>query len=282
MLRRTCQVSFRQIKQALKQQTCNKMLLISQPSSYRIIHSSPSMRSAAHPVMPPPAHIDMPNNTVDTPFDYTSEEYEEIRKILAKYPSNYKQSGTIPLLWIAQRHCGNWVPLAAMNKIAEILEIHPMRVYEVATFYTMFNRQKIGKYHLQVCGTTPCMVRGSDEVFRAIQDYAGIHQGQTSKDKMFTCHEVECLACCANAPMMQVNNEEVYEDLDYENTKQLLSDLKEGNAKIGSQSGRNMAEGIQGRTTLLNGAPPPSCRDFDKLKKDIEEEAKKKAQEAKQ
>ena len=97
-----------------------------------------------------------------------------------------------------------------MNKIAEVLEIHPMRVYEVATFYTMFNRQQVGKYHLQVCGTTPCMVRGSDEVFKAIKDHVGIGPGQTTKDRMFTCDEVECLAACANAPMMQVNNEEVY------------------------------------------------------------------------
>lgn len=158
----------------------------------------------------PPAHINTPSNTIDTIFDFTSEEYDEINKILKKYPSNYKQSATIPLLYIAQKHCYNWVPLAAMNKIAEILEIHPMRVYEVATFYTMFNRRRIGKFHLQVCGTTPCMVRGSDDVFKAIKDYLGITQGQTTKDGLFTVSEVECLAACANAPMMQVNNEVVY------------------------------------------------------------------------
>ena len=166
--------------------------------------------SIVHPRKPPPAHIDLPDNQASLPWDFTSDDYDKIKQILRKYPLNYKQSATIPLLWIAQERNDNWVPLAAMNKIAEILEIHPMRVYEVATFYTMFNRQKIGKYHLQVCGTTPCMVRGSDEVFRAIKDYAGIQQGETSKNKMFTCDEVECLAACANAPMMQVNNAEVY------------------------------------------------------------------------
>jgi len=217
----------------------------------------------------------MPNNTADTVWDFTAEEYEEIRKILKKYPLNYKQSACIPLLWIAQQHNDNWIPLSAMNKIAEILEIHPMRVYEVATFYTMFNRQKIGKYHLQVCGTTPCMVRGSDEVFRAIKDYAGIVQGETSKNKMFTCDEVECLAACANAPMMQVNNSEVYEDLDYDNTIALLKALESGSAKVGSQIGRNQAEGAQGRTSLKNGIPPPPpCRDFDQLKRELEEKAK--------
>ncbi|ETO36069.1 hypothetical protein RFI_00991 [Reticulomyxa filosa] len=189
-----------------------------------------------------------------------------------------------------------------MNKIAEVLEIHPMRVYEVATFYTMFNRQKKGKFHLQVCGTTPCMVRGSDEVFRAIKDYCGIEPGQTSNDSFFTCDEVECLAACANAPMMQINNEEVYEDLNYENTKQLLENLKNGTAKPGPQIARNCchithgffvvtiitiivvivcshvslwiqkAEGPLGRTCLKDGIPPPTCRDFDKLKKDLEQQ----------
>merc|ERR1719242_2531887 len=228
--------------------------------------------SIAHPRKPPPAHIDMPNNTADTPFDFSPSEYEEIRKILKKYPLNYKQSACIPLLWIAQENNENWVSLAAMNKIAEILEIHPMRVYEVATFYTMFNRQKIGKYHLQVCGTTLCMVRGSDEVFRAIKDYAGIAQGETSKDRMFTCDEVECLAACANAPMMQINNAEVYEDLDYDNTIALLKAMEDGSAKVGSQIGRNQAEGQMGRTSLKNGVPPPPpCRDLDQLKKEFEE-----------
>lgn len=220
----------------------------------------------------------MPDNMEDTPFDFTPAEYEEIRKILKKYPLNYKQSGCIPLLWLAQEHGGqNWVPLAAMNKIAEILEIHPMRVYEVATFYTMFNRQKVGKFHLQVCGTTPCMVRGSDEVFRAIKDYAGIAQGETSKNKMFTCDEVECLAACANAPMMQVNNSEVYEDLDYDNTIALLKALESGTAKVGPQNGRNQSEGIQGRTSLKGGPPPPApCRDFEQLKKELNEKQEKK------
>jgi len=235
--------------------------------------------SIAHPRKPPPAHIDLPDNTMDTVFDFSPEDYAKIEKVLKKYPLNYKQSACIPMLWIAQESHDNWIPLAAMNKIAEVLEIHPMRVYEVATFYTMFNRQKVGKFHLQVCGTTPCMVRGSDEVFRAIKDYAGIEQGQTSKNKMFTCDEVECLAACANAPMMQINNSEVYEDLNYENTIELLKALESGTAKVGSQIGRNQAEGVQGRTTLKNGPPPPPpCRDFDALKRELEE---KKAQEAK-
>jgi len=164
-----------------------------------------------------------------------------------------------------------------MNKIAQILDIHPMRVYEVATFYTMFNREKVGKYHLQVCGTTPCMVSGSDEVFRAIKDHLGIESGHhghnTTHDGMFTVTEVECLAACANAPMMQINNEEVYEDLNYENTKKLLDDLRNGNAKVGPQIDRNQAEGPNGRTTLKSGFLDQinKCRDLDKLKRELEE-----------
>lgn len=104
-----------------------------------------------------------------------------------------------------------------MNKTAKILEMTPMQVYEVASFFTMFNRFKVGKYHLQVCGTTPCMVRGAGEVIRAIQDFTGgVAQNGTTKDGMFTFQEVECLGACANAPMIQVNNEWFYEDLDYD------------------------------------------------------------------
>jgi len=282
MLQRTSTLSRRCIQYALKQLHPHQPLHQHQLPSLTA-RTFAAHGSIAHPRKPPPAHIDLPDNTSDTPFDFTASEYEEIRSILKKYPLNYKQSGCIPLLWLAQEHGGqNWVPLAAMNKIAEILEIHPMRVYEVATFYTMFNRQKVGKFHLQVCGTTPCMVRGSDAVFRAIKDYAGIAQGETSKNALFTCDEVECLAACANAPMMQINNSEVYEDLDYDNTIALLKALENGTAKVGPQMGpngkaRNQSEGIEGRTTLKGGpggAPP--CRDFDALKVEWNEKQQKK------
>ena len=96
----------------------------------------------------------------EQPFEFTEENYEKIKYVLSKYPSNYKQSGIIPLLFIAQKQNNNFLTLSAMHKIAKIVEVNPMQVYEVATFYTMFNRTAVGKYHLQVCGTTPCMVRG--------------------------------------------------------------------------------------------------------------------------
>jgi NADH dehydrogenase (ubiquinone) flavoprotein 2 len=105
-------------------------------------------------------HQNTAYNNPDTPFDFTEENYGQIKRVMAKYPGNYKRSAVIPLLYIAQKQNSNWVPLSAMNKIAKILDMSEIDVYEVASFYTMFNRTPVGKYHLQVCGTTPCMVRG--------------------------------------------------------------------------------------------------------------------------
>lgn len=201
-----------------------------------------------------PQHIDEPHNLEETPWEFTPESMERIEKIMSKYPSNYKQSGTIPLLYVAQEQNDNWVPVAAMNKIAEILDINPMRVYEVASFYTMFNRRKVGKFHLQVCGTTPCLVRGSDVIIKTLEEHLGIHEGGTTDDGLFTVTEVECLAACANAPMIQVNNEKVYEDLCPDTTIALCNDLIAGTAKVGPQNGRNQSEGIMGRTTLMTPA----------------------------
>lgn len=125
-----------------------------------------------------------------------------------------------------------------------------MDVYEVASFYTMFNRERVGKFHLQICGTTPCQLRGSEAIIEACEKHLGIKNGQTTPDYLFTIQEVECLGACANAPMIQLNGEWVYEDLTPENTVQLLEDLKNGKAKKGPQIDRNGCEGPQGRTTL--------------------------------
>jgi len=117
----------------------------------------------------------------------------------------------MPLLWLAQEQNNNFVSLAAMKKIAKILEIPDMAVYEVATFYTMFNRTKVGKYHLQMCGTTPCLLRGSRAVLEKAMEHLGVTKDHMTSDGLFTISEVECLGACANAPMMQVNNQEFYE-----------------------------------------------------------------------
>eukprot|EP01083_Nonionella_stella_P014598 40995_1 len=219
-----------------------------------------------------PQHINTNENSVDTSFDFTDENYVEVDKILARYPANYKQSASIPLLWLAQKQCGNWVPLAAMNKIAEICEVNPMRIYEVTTFYTMFNRQKIGTHHLQLCTTTPCQLSGAEDVRDKIREYLKIpEKGDTSPDGMFTITEVECLGACVNAPMMQVNGEHFYEDLNEENVVELLDGLKAGKAKPGPQTDRYKCVGPLEQSTLKTLPPVAKCRDFDKIRAEMEQ-----------
>jgi NADH dehydrogenase (ubiquinone) flavoprotein 2 len=119
-------------------------------------------------------HIDSPENKPDMKWEFTAANMKKVKEILSHYPSNYKQSGIIPLLDLAQQQHGGWVPVAAMDAIAKIVEVAPIRVYEVATFYTMFNRTKVGKYHLLVCGTTPCMIRGSREIEDTLLEHLGV------------------------------------------------------------------------------------------------------------
>jgi NADH dehydrogenase (ubiquinone) flavoprotein 2 len=173
-----------------------------------------------------------------------------VEKILAKFPSNWKRSAIIPLLHLAQKQSDNFLSLSAMRKVAKITEVNEMDVYEVASFYTMFNRERVGKFHLQICGTTPCQLRGSEAIIAACEKHLGIRSGETTKDHLFTIQEVECLGACANAPMLQVNGEWVYEDLTPENTVELLENLKGGKEKRGPQINRNDCEGPQGRTSL--------------------------------
>ena len=187
-------------------------------------------------------------------FDETSE--REITAILAKYPASRHASGVIPLLYVVQdqmsRQTGSaWVPRIAMDAVAARLGMPPIRVYEVATFYLMFNTKPVGRYHLQVCGTTPCWLRGSDDITRACKDEAGIKGfRETSADGMFTLTEVECLGACVNAPILQVDND-YYEDLDYDRTRALLQALRQGERPAaGSTIGRMTSAPEGGPTTL--------------------------------
>jgi NADH-quinone oxidoreductase subunit E len=189
-------------------------------------------------------------------FDEASE--QQIAKILPRYPEAKRASAVIPLLYVVQnqmrRQTGSaWVPKVAMDVVAVRLGMPPIRVYEVATFYFMFNLKPIGRYHLQVCGTTPCMLRGSDEVARACRDAGHVGgYGQTSPDGMFTMTEVECLGACVNAPVLQVDDD-YYEDLDYESTVRLIEALKRGERpKPGSAIGRQASAPEGERTTLLD------------------------------
>ena len=183
-------------------------------------------------------------------FVFTEESEKLIAHHLAKYPDERKQSAVMPLLDIAQRQHDNWIPMKAIEAIADRLDMPQMRVLEVASFYTMYNLKPVGKWFLQACGTTPCMLRGSDEMMRCIHDKLGIKSGQTSACGNFSMLEVECLGACVNAPILQVNDD-FYEDLDYQATKELLEALEADNQPaIGSVMGRQGSEAEGGATTL--------------------------------
>ena len=164
-------------------------------------------------------------------FAFDAESEAEIARIVTRYPAGRQASAVLPVLYIAQnqmkRHTGSaWVPVKAMDAVGARLGMAPIRVYEVATFYFMFNTKPIGKYHLQVCTTTPCWLRGSDEITAACRQETGIQGwGETSADKMFTMTEVECLGACVNAPILQVDDD-FYEDMDAGKVTELLAALR--------------------------------------------------------
>jgi len=185
-------------------------------------------------------------------FEFSSENKIKIDEILKKYPDSKKKSAVMPLLYIAQRQNNNWIPLAAIQLIADMLETAYIKVYEVATFYTMYNLAPVGKYFVQVCTTTPCMIRGSGKVVEMCKKHISEKQGHVNKELDSSWIEVECLGACVNAPMVQIN-EDYYEDLNAEKAEKIFNNFKEGTLpKIGSQSGRRGSEPIQNRTTLLN------------------------------
>ncbi|XP_029867227.1 NADH dehydrogenase [ubiquinone] flavoprotein 2, mitochondrial [Aquila chrysaetos chrysaetos] len=198
-------------------------------------------------------HRDSPENNPDTPFEFTPENQKRIEAIINNYPGGHKSAAVMAVLDLAQRQHG-WLPISAMNKVAEILEMPSMRVYEVATFYTMYNRKPVGKYHIQVCTTTPCMLRDSDSILEAIKKKLGIKVGGTTPDKLFTLTEVECLGACVNAPMVQINDN-YYEDLTPKDIEDIIDELKAGKVpKPGPRSGRFSCEPAGGLTSLTE--PP--------------------------
>ncbi|ATU72079.1 NAD(P)H-dependent oxidoreductase subunit E [Komagataeibacter rhaeticus] len=174
-----------------------------------------------------------PEGAEPTHFEFDQDSERQIAAVLAKYPPERKASGVLPLLYVVQKQMGRqtgsaWIPRVAMDVVAERLEMAPIRVYEVATFYLMFNTKPIGRYHLQVCTTTSCWLRGSDDVTAACKAATGIKAfGETSADGLFTLTEVECLGACANAPILQVDDD-YYEDLDGPRTEELIAALKRG------------------------------------------------------
>ncbi len=185
-------------------------------------------------------------------FAFTSENEAKADAIIAKYPAGRQASAVIPLLDLAQRQHDNWLPKKAIEAVAEKLGMAPIRVLEIATFYTMFNLKPVGKYFLQACKTTPCWLRGSDQVIKCVKDKLGISNHEATEDGMFSLLEVECLGACVNAPILQVNDD-FYEDLDYDATAELLEALKQGKPPPqGSMKGRNLSESSAGATTLTS------------------------------
>ena len=181
-------------------------------------------------------------------FAFSKENLEWVKGQVAKYPEGREASAVIPLLWKAQEQEG-WVTEPAIRVIADLLGMAQIRVLEVATFYTMFNLEPVGKYLVQLCGTTPCMLRGSDDVLDACYK-KGLKKGHTTPDGLFTLTEVECLGACVNAPMVQINYD-YYEDLTPENFEKLLDDFAAGkNPKPGPQIDRQFSAPLGGPTTL--------------------------------
>ena len=188
-------------------------------------------------------------------FAFSKENESEIKRIVAKYPKGRQASAVMPLLDLAQRQHDNWIPMKAIELIAQKLDMAEIRVLEVATFYTMFNLKPVGKYFLQACTTTPCWLRGSDEMMRAIKDRYQISSGETSRCGKFSLLEVECLGACVNAPILQVNDD-FYEDLDYQSTSALLDSLEaDAPLPVGSVLGRSGSEATTGATTLAAAKP---------------------------
>ncbi|MGK2286003.1 NADH-quinone oxidoreductase subunit NuoE [Pedomonas sp. V897] len=188
-------------------------------------------------------------------FKWTPENEAFAREVIARYPAGRQQSAVMRLLDLAQRQVaqqyggGAWLPVPVIEYVANYLDMPYIRVYEVASFYTMYNLNPVGKHHVQVCGTTPCWLRGSDDVFRACKDM-GLEKGKITNDGLFTLSEVECLGACVNAPMMQINDE-YYEDLTYESTKAILEALARGETpKPGPQVDRQFSAPVGGPTTL--------------------------------
>jgi len=175
-------------------------------------------------------------------FSFSSKNMILVKKILKIYPKNNQESSIMPLLSIAQNQNNGWLPKKAIEYVSSFLEIPEIKVLEIATFYSMYNLSPVGKFHIEVCTTSPCMLRGSDDILSFCQKKLAIQIGGISKDKMFSLNRVECLGACVNAPVVKIN-ENYYEDLDLNTTDKLINNIfTNKKIKIGSQSGRKGSE----------------------------------------
>ena len=184
-------------------------------------------------------------------FEFSKDNLQEAENIIKKYPKNRKASAVLALLYLVQKQHDNWIPLAAIKYVAKFLEIPYIQVYEVATFYSMFNLAPVGKYFVQVCTTTPCMIRGTNKVLDVCKKHIAKNQNELSKNKLCSWTEVECLGSCVSAPMMQIN-QDYFEDLDEKKTEEIIQMLLNDKfPKPGSYRNRKNTAPEKGRTTLL-------------------------------
>src|ERR1700679_1482218 len=186
-------------------------------------------------------------------FAFSPENLNWARAKIAQYPDGRQQSAVIPVLWRAQEQCGGWLAQKAIEATAELLGMARIRVLEVATFYTMFNLAPVGRFHVQLCGTTPCMLRGAEDLKKVCHRMIG-HESEVTTDGTFSWIEVECLGACVNAPMVQINAD-FYEDLTAETLTRILNDLAAGKTpKPGPQVDRQNSAPIGGADTLTDPA----------------------------
>ena len=185
-------------------------------------------------------------------FEYTKENLEEADKEINKYPKNKQASAVIALLYLAQKQNDNWLPLSAVKYVAKKLEMPYIKVYEVCTFYSMFNLSPVGKYFVQVCTTTPCMIRGAKKIVDVCKKHISKSENDLSNNKTCSWVEVECLGACVNAPMMQINYD-YYEDLDEKKAENIIQNiLEDKKVNPGSAKNRESSAPEQGRVTLIN------------------------------
>ena len=185
-------------------------------------------------------------------FEFNKKNLEEAQKIIKNYPEKKQQSAVMPLLYLAQKQNDNWIPLVAMKYIAKFLNMPYIKVYEVATFYTMYNLSPVGKFFFQICTTTPCMIRGAYDIVNTCKEKISNKENQLSKDKTCSWMEVECLGACINATMLQINND-YYEDLSKEKTEKIINQIQNGEKPIpGSYRGRINNEPENSRKTLMD------------------------------
>jgi len=185
-------------------------------------------------------------------FEFSKENLKNVKKIFEKYPKERQQSSVMALLYLVQGQNNNWIPLAAIKYIGKLLEMPYIKVYEVATFYSMYNLSPVGDYFIQVCTTTPCMIRGAYKLVEACKEKISSKENEFVESKKCSWVEVECLGACVNAPITQINDD-YYEDLDKEKMLKILDDiLNNKNPKPGSYRGRRNSEPENNRKTLID------------------------------